>query len=183
MVIEEIFNKIASHMIEGIMYHDEMTQMYYFLCLYGYASQQEYQYLEENYNYRRLSRYYIKHYYKLLQIENKEQPKLILETWYKYTTMAIDAGTKRRLIKDLMTKWIEWEKKTKKLYQDMRRELDAIGETAAASFIDKYVDDVSNELHHAEQQLIMLETIDYDIVQIADWQEDLYNKYKKKSRW
>jgi hypothetical protein len=38
MVIEEIFNKIASHMIEGIMYHDEMTQMYYFLCLYGYAS-------------------------------------------------------------------------------------------------------------------------------------------------
>jgi hypothetical protein len=30
--------------------------------------------------------------------------------------MAIDTGTKRRLIKDLMTKWVEWEKKTKKLY-------------------------------------------------------------------
>ena len=183
MTVEEIFNTLASHMIEGIMYHDEMTQAYYFLCLRGYAQQQEHQFLEESYEYKHLSRYYAKHYHKLLEIENKDRPKLIPETWYKYTTMAVDAGTKRNAVKDLMTKWVEWERKTKKLYEKMRFELYTIGEAAAASFIDKYIDDVSKELRHAERQLVMLETINYDIVQITDWQEDLYNKYKKKSRW
>jgi len=37
MTIEEIFNKIASHMVEGIMIHDEMANAYDFLGLFGFA--------------------------------------------------------------------------------------------------------------------------------------------------
>jgi hypothetical protein len=36
--------------------------------------------------------------------------------WHKYTTMDVDTNTKRNSIKDLMTKWVEWERSTKKLY-------------------------------------------------------------------
>ena len=183
MTIEEIFNKIASHMKEGIAYHDEMAQAYYFLGLRGYAACQEYHFFEETYSYKCLSRYYAKHYYKLLVIENIEKPKIIPDTWYKYTTMAVDIGTKRNSIKDLMNKWVEWERSTKKLYQEMRQELDALNELAAAQFIDTLIADVSKELRHAERKLLMLDTIGYDIVEIAQEQEELYHKYKKKSGW
>lgn len=183
MTIEEIFNKIASHMVEGIMYHDQLTQAYNFLGLRGYAMCQEYHYIEENCSYKQLSRYYAKHYYKLLEIENIERPKLIPENWYKYTTMAVDVGTKRNAIRELMTKWIDWERSTKKLYQEMRHELASLNEFAAASYIDELIDDVSTELRHAEKKFIYLETIGYDIVLIVDHQEELYKKYKKKLGW
>lgn len=183
MTVDEIFNKLASHMIEGTMYHYEMLQGYQFLYLDGYAKEQEYHFIEETNNYKKFAQYYIKHYYKLLSLENINRPKLIPETWYKYTTKAVDTGTKRNSIKELMNKWIEWEHSTKKLYQEMRQELYSIGEVDAAIYLDKYIEDVSEELSHAEHQLLMLETINYDIVQIIEWQEDLYKKYKKKSRW
>ena len=183
MTIEEIFNTIGNHMWEGIMYHDEMAKAYDFLGLHGYAQCQNYHYIEESNGYRHLSHYYAIHYFKLLQIENVQRPKLIPESWYKYTTMAVDTGTKRNAIKELMTKWVDWEKSTKKLYQEMRQELIAIGEVAAATYIEKYIEDVTSELWHAEKKLLQLETIGYDIVTIITHQEDIYNKYKKKLRW
>ena len=82
-----------------------------------------------------------------------------------------------------MTKWINWEKETKTLYQSMRLELYALGEVAAALDLDKYIMDVDKELRHAEKKLLELETIGYDIVKIMESQEELYKKYKKKLGW
>jgi hypothetical protein len=65
----------------------------------------------------------------------------------------------------------------------MRHELTEIGELAAAQYIDTLILDVSKELRHAERKLIMLETINYDIVSIAEEQDELYKKYKNKIRW
>jgi len=48
-----------------------------------------------------------------------------------------------------MNKWIEWEKSTKKLYQEMRQELTIINDLDAALELDKYIRDVSKELSHA----------------------------------
>lgn len=183
MTVEEIFSKLGTHMREGIMYHDDFAQVFNFLCLRGYAAQQEHQFIEESNSYKYLLRYYTKHYHKLLLIENVPQPKIIPETWFKYTTMAVDTGTKRNAIKECMTKWVEWERSTKQIYQELRHELSIINEYAAAQHIDTLIEDVNKELRHAERQLITLETIGYDIVQIADWQEDLYKKYNKKLRW
>ena len=54
MTVEEIFNKIASHMVEGIMYHDEFAKAYDFLGLYGYAKYHDFHHFEEELNYRAL---------------------------------------------------------------------------------------------------------------------------------
>ena len=183
MTIEDIFNKLASHMIEGIMYHDEFAKAYDFLGLYGYAKCQDYHHLEEEQEYRCLSHYYAKHYFKLLQTKEIPKPEVIPQAWFKYTTQDVDASTKKTAIKDLMNKWITWEKSTKELYQIMRQELMQIGEVAAALYIDKYICDVNKELRHAQRKLIYLETINYDLITIMSEQEELYNKYKKKLRW
>ena len=123
------------------------------------------------------------HHFKLLQIEEINEPKLIPENWYKYTTQVVDGGTKRNAVKDLMEKWVKWEEETKKLYQESRQQLMEIGEVAAALYIDKYICDVTKELCHAQKKLNKLETMGYDLGFIVKWQEDLYKKYTKKLGW
>ena len=183
MTVEEIFNKIASHMREGIMYHDEFARAYAYLNFYGLSKCHIYHSCEEKTGYLLLSHYYITHYFKLLYIEEINRPKIIPDSWYKYTTQVVDGGTKRNAVKELMEKWIKWEQETKKLYQEMRAELININETAAALYIDQYIRDVDKELSHAQKKLIRLETIGYDLVEIMNWQEHLYKKYTKKLGW
>lgn len=183
MTVEEIFNKLAAHMIEGVMIHDEMANAYDFLGLRGFAICHDYHHLDETKNYRCLAHYYSTHYHKLIQLGEIPQPKIIPSTWYKYTTMAVDVGTKKSAVKEMMTKWVEWERDTKKLYQEIRQELCAIGEVAAALKVDCFINDVDEELVHAEKKMIKLETLAYDIGTIIKWQEPMYEKYKKKLGW
>lgn len=183
MQVEEIFNKLATHMQEGIMYHNEMAKAYDFLGFWGFAKCQMSHARSEKEGLQCLSHYYATHYYKLLQLEKVEEPKLIPDAWYKYTTMAVDTGTKRNAIKELMTKWVEWERSTKKLYQEMRHELTLIGEVAAAMKLDEYICDVSKELCHAEKKLLKLETVGYDIQIITEMEAALDRKYTKKLGW
>lgn len=183
MTIEEIFNRIAAHMIEGTLYHDEFARAYDFLGLYGYAKCQDYHYLEEMQAYRHVSHYYEKHYFKLLAPASIARPAIIPQSWYKYTTQNVDNNTKKGAIQELMNKWINWEEETKRFYQEMRQELYNIGEVAAALYIDILVQDVDKELRHAQKKLIALETISYDLVTIMSEQEKLYKKYKRKLRW
>lgn len=183
MEIEEIFDKLADHMMQGIIFHSEIAKIYDFFGLQGLSMCHTYHCYEEMDGYYKFIHYYTKHYFKLLPTEDITKPKLIPETWYKYTTMAVDGGTKRNTIKDLTEKWIKWEQETKKLYQEMRQKCIEINEVAAALYIDKYICDVSKELSHAQKQLIDFETIGYDLIEITKQQEDLYKKYTKKFGW
>ena len=179
MTVDEIFTKLAEHMIEGIMTHNDLMRAYNFLGLYGFAKSHEYHYLEESGGYVRLLGYYSTRYHKLLNVQNIPKPEIIPDTWYKYTTMAVDANTKRQAVKSMMDKWVEWERKTKKLYQEMYKELCNINEVAAADEVKCFICAVDEELKHAEKKLIKLETLGYDISAIVGMQESMYKKFNK----
>ena len=166
-------------MIEGLTYHDDMAKAYEFLGLYGFAKCQDYHHFEEMLNYRELSHYYATHFFKLLQTNDISKPDVIPNLWYKYTSQAVDASTKKNAIKDLMLKWQNWEQATKKLYQQMYIELTNIGEVASAIKISKYLRDVDKELHSMQKKIIWLESINYNLEVILPEQSALYNKYKK----
>ena len=169
MTIEDIFNKLASHMIEGIMYHDEFANAYAFLGLYGFAKCHDYHHLEETKCYRNLQHYYSSNFHKLLSINDIPRPQIIPDNWSKYNTMEVDVSTKKNSVQSMMKKWIEWERETKQLYQQLRAELTALGEIAAGLYIDKLICEVSEELKHAEKSFIKMETIGYDIGTIVSW--------------
>ena len=178
MTLEEIFSKIISHMKQGIKYHEEFIKAFSFLGLWGYAKCQEYHYYEEICAYNKFSHYYISHYFRLLQVKDEEIKELIPTTWYKYSAQAVDINTKRNAIKELMTKWVEWEKDTKKLYEEMYFEILNMKEAAAAIQIEELIKDVDDELHKAQKELLNLEAIGYDLTLIIDWQDKLKKKYK-----
>ena len=183
MTTEEIFNKLATHMCEGVAIHDELAKVFDFIGLWGFSKCHIYHSVEEKAGFSKLSHYYATHYFKLLQLDIIEKPKFIPETWYKYSTQAVDNNTKKNTVKDLITKWVEWERSTKKFYQSMRQELTSLGELAAAIKLDSYIVDVDSELHDAEKLLIKLETWGYDMIEITNYQSFLSKKYKKKLGW
>lgn len=180
MNIDEIFTKLCAHMCEGVMYHAEMVRAYEFLGLWGFAQCHTHHCFEEKVGHRHFEHYYACHYFKLIQYPEIERPKIISDTWYKYTAQAVDTNTKRQAVKELMTRWVDWEKETKKLYQSMRKELTEIGELDAAMCLDKYICDVSKELSHAEKKLLKLEAMGYDINEIMHENQKLRKKYKEE---
>ncbi len=180
MTVEEIFNKINIHMMEGLIFHKELAKAYDFLGLYGYSKCHEYHHLEELKNEYELSHYYATHYFRFLSDNYTLSVKVIPDTWYKYSSQSVDNTTRKNAIKELMMKWQNWEQSTKKLYQEMYTELTNLSEVASAIKISKYLQDVDKELCTIQKEILYLEGINYNLEIILPEQATLRNKYKKK---
>ena len=163
MTIDDIFAAIAVHMKEGILFHDYLSICYDFIGITKYAKDHSQHYMEESKGYRSLLHYYCSHYHKLLKLKEPVAPTPIPESWYRYDTFQVDVKTKMATIEELTTKWVDWERATKKLYSEMYCAALEIKDAAAAIYIDKLVTDVTKELKQAEQLLIDLQSINYDL--------------------
>ena len=179
MTVDEIFKKLVSHMKKGIMIHQDLEKYYDFLNLCGYKKCHQYHYLDENYNYKKLYHYYVSHFNKLIEEDVKKQ-NVIPTSWYQYLKSNVDIQTKRQAVELGMKIWIDWEKETKKFYQNMYAELVAQGEIAAAMFLQSYICNVSDQLKCAEKKMLDIKATNYDICFIVESQKQLHKKYKKK---
>ena len=182
MTVEEIFTTINSHMITGIMLHDQLAEYYDFLNLHGYKRCHEFHALEEFATRRSLVRYYINHYNKLLPDAPVEDPRAIPGGWRSYERKQVDVSTKKRAIRDGMALWEEWENKTKSLYEKSYTQLCELGEIAAACKIKELVADVDQELKVATRKSIELQSIEYDLSTIYLCQDELHEKYANKTK-
>ena len=62
MTVEEIFKKLLSHQIKGVMTHEQLANYYDFMSLHGYKRCHEYHAKREFNAMRKLQRYYINHF-------------------------------------------------------------------------------------------------------------------------
>ena len=85
-----------------------------------------------------------------------ERPDVIPESWYRYSRGDVDSSTRNNAIRVSSGKWVDWERATKTLYEEMCKELMDIGEIASAMFVSRMVKDVSHELAEAERAHIDL---------------------------
>lgn len=180
MTIEEIFNTLAAHMSQGIQIHKDFITIFSFLGLKGWKECHCYHYYDEIGNCQELCNYYMRCYHKMIEIKEVKKTEIIPPSWYKYTQFDVDVSTKRSTIRDMMKHWVDWEKSTKQLLQQMYKELYDIGEIAAVSKIEEFLCDVTEELQDAEEKWLKLEAIGYDMGLIMDEQEALYKEYKDK---
>ena len=182
MTCEEIFSEMSAHMVKGMMFHEQMSNYYDFLGLKGYRDCHEYHFLQESCMYRKLCRYYVNHYNKLIPEMEFDQVSEIPESWYSHTRQDVDIATKRNAIKSGLTKWVEWETETKELYSNMYKELLENGSVATAEFIADFVKDVDQELKKATEYWLNKEAMNYDMGVIVAEQTDKKEKYKSKLR-
>lgn len=175
----EIFQKISSTFIQGIMFHSQLMEIFYYLGFCTYGDFHKKQYKDESKNYLKLIRYYSTHYNLILPdspIETKNlSPLYELEGIQRKD---LNLSKEKSLISDCFNSWVNWEQNVKWTLQDMYNELIKINEAAAAIFISKFIEDVDEELAEAERQLFLLKQVDFDLTYIADQQEKK-NKEKK----
>ena len=179
MEVKEIYSKLAAHMIKGMMVHEQLANYYDFLGLKGYKRCHEYHFLKETIGYRSLNRYFINHHNTLIPEERVEDPNVIPESWYNHVRSDVDIATKQNGVKNGLTKWVEWERDTKDLYEQMYKELMEIGEVASAMKIKEFVEDVDCELKKAERYWLNKEATNYDMTMIIEEQSHKHKKYQK----
>lgn len=155
--MEEVFARLKARMLEGMVFHDEMSRYYDFLGMCDMRDKHRCHYKEETEGYIKLCEYYMHHFGKLIPHTPMNRPDVIPESWYMYSRQDVDASTKRNAVKSGAKKWIAWESETKDLYEDCCGELLNNGEIASSYFIMNYVADVDNELAGAHELLIQVE--------------------------
>ena len=180
MTVEEIFKELSSHMIKGVMIHEQLSDYYDFLNLHGYKRCHEYHAKCEMKHLRKLHRYFINHYNRLIEEDVIENPNVIPVSWYRYTRQDVDINTKRNAVKTGIEKWVAWEQETKDLYEKMYQELMNLGEVATAKRVSCSICDVGKELKWAQRKHIDLVMADYSISYILGEQDHLHDWYKKQ---
>lgn len=180
MTTDEIFSYIGKRMVEGLMFHSQMEDYYNFLGLWGFAKCHRFHYYHESFNYKKIGGYYIYHYGKIIKEMPFEDPNSIPVNWFEYNKKDVSISTKKAAIQSGIEKWVNWEKETKRYYENFYIELINLGEVAAAIELEKYIKDVSKELADAENKWIKLSSMDYNVNDIILEQGKLDKKYHKK---
>ena len=161
MTVEEIFGKIAAIMIKGMMTHEQFADYYDFLGLCGYKRCHEYHSILEGYEYRKLNRFYINYYNKLVPESPVENPHIIPESWYRYTRQDVDNNTKQKAVKEGLEKWLKWEKEVRQMYCDFYKELTELHEIKAAMYVEELICGVSKEIKSIERYYLNLRADGY----------------------
>ena len=156
MDVSEIFARLKQHALEGMVFHDCMVRYFDFLALDEHKGRHKCRYEEETEGYRKLCDYYMSHYNELIPEQPMNRPDVIPESWYRYSRMDVDSGTRNNAIRVASGKWVDWERETKTLYEEMCKELMDMGEIASAIFVSRMVKDVNHELAEAERHHIDL---------------------------
>lgn len=175
-----IFKDLSSRMIKGLMIHDQLNQYFLFLNLPGYSMCQKYHYIKESINYQYLNDFYIQNYGKLIPTDAISNPNLIPLEWNNRDMQSIDNEQKKRAIKAGFQKWINWEEGSLKAYENAYANLMNMRQVQAASFINKYITDVSEQLYSIKNQYLNQNFLDYDLNNIINSQKEMYDYYAKK---
>lgn len=171
MAVEEIFASLSQHMVQGIMFHENMVDYYNFLNLPGYAECHCYHAKAESSARRKLRAWFIRHCGKLVPYKTNSGQEDIPTAWYNYSRADVSPSDIRKAVKDGLERWVNWEKSTKQLYENSYSALINDGHIAAACFVRELVLDVAEELATAEQYLLNKKACDYDIGAILAEQE------------
>ena len=180
MTVEEIYQDLSSHLLTGIMMHEQMSDYFDFLNLHGYKRCHEYHALCEMKSYKKLHKYFINHFNRLIEVDTFSNPDVIPSSWYRYTRQDVDTNTKRNAVKAGIEKWVSWEEETKKKYEKAYTDFMEMGEIVAAKEIACYAHNSAKELKYARRKHLDLVACDYSISYILGEQERLHDWYKEE---
>lgn len=178
MAYSDIFSDLSAHFVKGMMTHSQLANYYDFLSLRGYKRFHEYQFKCDSCSYRKLNRFYINHYNKMIVEKPVSDPNIIPESWYRYSREDVDAETKKTAIRSGIAEWIRWETNTLTKLQQAHLDLYDDGEVASAMFLEEFIDGVQKELKYAKRMQIDLSAVDYDLCYVLERQKKIHDKYK-----
>ena len=182
MTLEEIFSKLSSHTIRGMMIHEGMANYFDFLGLQGYKRCHEYHYFCESIENRKLQHFFINRYNSLIPEGKIDSSSVIPSSWLSHKRQDVDKSTKRNAVASAIEEWIKWEHETRKVLHEAYKELCDLSEVSAAQYVLEMISANDREIKKAEKTHLKLEAVDYDMVYITEHQDKIHKKYKEKMR-
>lgn len=170
MPMHEIFKKLSNRMVGAMMIHTRLTELFNFIDLETDAKRQKKQLHEESDGLLKLEKYAAQHHHILITSDNPPQVDILNLDILEHPNDKLSPDDKIHLIQYALKEWIEWEKKSKVIYEDSYRNLVDMSEIAAADFVLQYVKDVDKELRDAELLYRVRDAIDWDLATIYDEQ-------------
>lgn len=163
MTLYEIWGKICSHQVTGLMYHFQFADMFYFLGLDNLGKNQECHYREESEALRKNHCFVLKHHSKILTQRHAEGLELIPSVWAKYSANDVDRSTRKSQVIAIFDNWATWEARTKNLYCEMYEEAEKQKAHADACRIKEMILDVEKELEYIQQCRLKLNMCDFSV--------------------
>jgi hypothetical protein len=180
MNVKEIFSEINRRQIIAQMFHREMAVYFSFLGLQGFKRMHQYRHLEESQENDRLLFWVIDHHNMLIETADIPSVNIIPKEWMTVSRLQVGQNTKTTSCKNAMDSWKEWEEETLHLYKQYAKMLMESGAMEDYCKVSCMMKDVSCELKKLERLIEELQLVGYDAVYIAEMQEELHDKYKKK---
>lgn len=178
----EIFNEINARLIEAVMLHCDLANMFDFMGLQGFKREHEYRAMKEFAEMRGVNRYAINHLGIMPSNNNFGRAKEIIpNSWKGAKRMDVTESDRKSKVKDLFYKWHDWEHETKDLYQRKFKEFVNAGMIACANKVNELITNVDNELKMLERQVILYSSVGWDVYFIATKQDEIHAEYEKKT--
>lgn len=117
MDCQEYMISIIKRQTEGVVYHENMTDYYRFLCLDSLKELHCCQSMEELKTLQETKDCYAKIYLAIPHFE-MENTTLIPDEWYNKTSMDVTKGAIKSLSKESLYHWLDWEKETLGIYKE-----------------------------------------------------------------
>ena len=176
----QIYAEINRRQITAMMLHKELSVMFSFLGLQGFKRWQEYRYKKESDENIKMHFHFIDYDNHLIPDMNVEAIHIIPNDWYNAENLNVSANTKKSYVNRAMLEWQEWEEETKEVLEHYYMILLKQDRVCDAEYIMCMLKDTSKELKKLERCMNKLKLVDFDTVYIAEIQEELHDKYKKK---
>lgn len=174
-----IFNELVKHKVEGVMFHIDMANIMDFMGLCGFKREHEYHALKEFADMRGIERYAINHINYMPNANGANRVVDVIPSgWYNANRFQVNESDRRNKVRELYSKWKDWECDTKCFLEKSFKELVEIGAIASANKVNKLIFDVDMELKHLEREMIEYNSIGYDMVYIMEKQQEMHDYYE-----
>lgn len=173
---ESMWNEVLNKQCLGVKYHHEMLEIFSLIDMKGYVKWQEYRLKDETEEEIRLQLKYIKKFKKIFKKE--EQKETLLKAAF-LTENSYSIDNKRNIIESLFTSWLEWEKSVCDLYMGCIQWC-VLNQCQDYILFSECLKNVHKEKEKLVYHFSKLQDCKYNMSDILEWQEYLYDKYKNK---
>ena len=178
----EVFNQISNRLVEATMMHSELGDLFAYLGLDGFAKTQDYQFLSENYERQLVNRYAIYHLGYVVSNGGVRGSKYIPSELNGVSRVDVNVLDKKDMTRYAVETWVNWETETKELYGNWYVDLCDNHCISSSLFVDGLVRDVDDELKRANEILVELKNVNFEMRDIVLIQEKYEREYDKMLR-
>ena len=168
--MRENLERLAKFVLDGVMFHQGMTDLFGFLQLKGFYKWQKCQRDEELEHFDKIKCYIYKKYHMFIDVQPSDTGEItnvIPENWRGHSALDASSSDVANAVRDAIDKYIQWEKMTKDKIKSLLPDEDD------ACLINEMLKDVCEEIQKVECLKMKLQSTGYNTFYIQ-WIQEKY---------